>query len=103
MSDQEQYDGVDARDPRQHLLMRRLDALDAALAHIDSGLAGLKAGFPGDDPNGHRAYHESVIRRAEERADFWRKLNFELAKWGLLLFLAWLLIAGWKDFLKGPK
>lgn len=63
----------------------------------------LRHAFPADDPAGHRAYHDEVINIARARKEFWQKLLFELAKWGLLGFLGWMLIAGWRDFLKGPQ
>lgn len=63
----------------------------------------LRHAFPADDPVGHRAYHDEVINIARARKEFWQKLLFELAKWGLLGFLGWMLIAGWRDFLKGPQ
>lgn len=60
-------------------------------------------GFPNSDPAGHRHYHEAKIREAEERADLYRKLRFELTKWGLIGFIGWLVTVGWKAFLQGPK
>ena len=63
----------------------------------------LRHAFPADDPVRHRAYHDEVINIARARKEFWQKLLFELAKWGLLGFLGWMLIAGWRDFLKGPQ
>ncbi|MGL4265158.1 MAG: hypothetical protein ACRCTX_26340 [Afipia sp.] len=63
----------------------------------------LRHAFPADDPAGHRAYHDEVIAIARARKEFWQKLLFELAKWGLLGFVAWLVLAGWRDFLKGPN
>ena len=63
----------------------------------------LRHAFPADDPAGHRAYHDEVIAIARARKEFWQKLLFELAKWGLLGFAAWLVVAGWRDLLKGPN
>lgn len=59
--------------------------------------------FPADDPAGHRAYHDELIAAENARKKFWQKLFFELAKWGLLGFAGWLIVAGWSAFLKGPK
>lgn len=59
--------------------------------------------FPADDPAGHRAYHDELIAAEKARKKFWQKLFFELAKWGLLGFAGWLIVAGWSAFLKGPK
>lgn len=59
--------------------------------------------FPADDPAGHRAYHDELIAAEKARKEFWQKLFFELAKWGLLGFAGWLIVAGWSALLKGPK
>lgn len=63
----------------------------------------LRHAFPADDPAGHRAYHDEVIAIARARKEFWQKLLFELAKWGLLGFVGWMVVAGWRDFLRGPN
>lgn len=63
----------------------------------------LRNAFPADDPAGHRAYHDEVIATARARKEFYQKLLFELAKWGLLGFIGWMVLAGWRDFLKGPN
>ena len=63
----------------------------------------LRHAFPADDPAGHRAYHDEVIATARARKEFYQKLLFELAKWGLLGFIGWMVLAGWRDFLKGPN
>lgn len=62
----------------------------------------VKSAFPGDDPEGHRRYHEALIEEAVQRKEFWRKLIFELAKYGLLGFVGWALIQLWSGALKGP-
>lgn len=71
-------------------------ALVERLEHIATG-------FPGNDPEGHRIFHEAYIRKLEERAAFWRKMTFELSKYGLMGFLGWAAYALWKAFLMGPK
>lgn len=53
----------------------------------------LKDAFPDGDPDGHRRYHEASIKKAEEQAEFWTKMKVELAKYGLVLFLGWILYA----------
>lgn len=83
----------------------KLDEIARALAdHAQrEGLriSGVELGFPGGDPSGHRAYHEAIIRRAEQRAEFWQKLSVELAKWGLIGFLGWLAVAAYHEAMKG--
>lgn len=46
--------------------------------------------FPEGDAAGHREYHLALMAAAKNKAEFWRKLSFELAKWGLLGCLGWL-------------
>jgi len=58
--------------------------------------------FPFKDPDGHRRYHELVIQRAEERAEFWKRMRIEVSKWGLLGVLGFLAAAAWNSFLQGP-
>ena len=59
--------------------------------------------FPYGDSDAHRKVHESYIREAEERAEFWRKMKEELAKYGLFAFIGFAGIALWTHFLKGPQ
>lgn len=81
---------------------RRSD-LAAAIHDLSKKIDALMAAFPGDDPGGHRRYHEVVIKRAEARAMLFEKLRFELVKWGLLGFLGWLVLIAWQAILKGPR
>jgi len=60
------------------------------------------AAFPEGDPNGHRKHHEAEIARVEARAEFWKKMVFEISKAGLFGLLCWLAIAAWSAFLQGP-
>lgn len=59
--------------------------------------------FPFGDPHGHRAAHEASIRRAEARTEFWKKMTFELSRWGLFGFLGWAAVNLWRVFVEGPK
>lgn len=59
--------------------------------------------FPEGDPLGHRKYHEASIARAEASAAFWKKMEFELLRAGLLGFLGWAAFALWREFLQGPS
>lgn len=70
--------------------------------------ADVMAGYPLDsrgmpDVTGHRSFHEALIEQAKSRAEFWRKMTFELIKYGLIGFIAWQLRESWVAFLKGPK
>jgi len=59
--------------------------------------------FPAGDPAGHKRYHEAFIQQAEDKAEFWKKMRLELAKWGLLGFLGWAVVTLWQAFLHGPS
>lgn len=84
---------------------QRQVAKDLAL-HLSTETGKLKelfiAAFPGDDPSSHRRWHEADIKRIEERAEFWKLMRTETAKWGLLGFLGFAVVAIWNHFLKGP-
>lgn len=62
----------------------------------------MSAAFPGGDPEGHRRHHEAVIAKAEQSAAFWRDIRNSAAKWGIIGFLGWVLLAAWHQFLQGP-
>lgn len=53
----------------------------------------LKEAFPNGDHQAHRRYHENLIKAAEDKAQFWKKMRDELAKWGLLLFAGWVIVS----------
>ena len=59
--------------------------------------------FPNGDPDGHKAAHEAWIRKVEARTEFFKKLTFELSKYGLLGLVGWLALTIWKGILVGPK
>ncbi len=40
----------------------------------------MAAAFPEGDPNGHKAAHVAWIRKEEDRAEFWKKMRYELAR-----------------------
>lgn len=61
------------------------------------------AAFPGGDSDGHRRHHESIIRRAEESAEFWSAMRKELGKYGLIGFIGWAAYNLWKALLMGPR
>jgi len=51
--------------------------------------------FPDGDPEGHRRHHELVIKREEERLQFWTTMKTKLAEWGLIGFAGWAFYALW--------
>lgn len=72
--------------------------LDLILAEMKN----LKGAFPKNqdgttDFDGHRRYHEQLIKAAEAETEFWRELKLDIAKkglWGLLVILCGLVLAG---------
>lgn len=56
------------------------------------------SGFPDDNPVSHRLAHEATMRQIEARAQFWEKLRFEIVRYGLLGFIGWAAINGWRSF-----
>lgn len=62
----------------------------------------MKDSFPGGDAEGHRRYHEETITAIEARAEFWKKMLFEVTKYGLFGVLGWLAYTVWVAFLHGP-
>jgi hypothetical protein len=58
--------------------------------------------FPDGDPDGHRKVHEAWIKQAEDKAKFWRTMQTEIAKYGLIGFIGWAGYALWQAFLQGP-
>lgn len=54
-------------------------------------------GFPQGDAEGHRKYHEAVMRAAEAQELFWSELRLDIAKkgvMGLLVLVCGLVLAG---------
>lgn len=87
-------------------LSQRLGKLQHSTMSYIAKQEGALEGFPLKDGKpdlvGHRDYHETLIEQAKARTAFWRKLTFELAKWGLLGFLGWAVFQLWVAFLHGP-
>jgi len=68
--------------PEEQSIEHKLDLILAEMRHV-------RAAFPKDedgevDYDGHRKYHESLIRAAEAQEAFWNDLKKELIKKGLL-------------------
>jgi hypothetical protein len=70
------------------LILLEFKKLEGAFARNEDGTV---------DFDGHRRYHEAMIKAAEEQAAFWRELKIDIAKkglWGLLVILCGLFVAG---------
>lgn len=66
----------------------RMEAMDREIKTV---AATMRAAYPDGDADGHRRYHEALIRKAEMRARFWETLLTELVSkglWALVIFLA---------------
>jgi len=71
----------------------------AFAAMVESAMA---QAFPGGDPVGHRKVHEADIQRVLDRAEFWRKMLYELTKFGIIGFIGWAAWHLWVAFIQGP-
>ena len=60
------------------LILQEFKKLEGAFPKNDSGEV---------DYEGHRRYHESLIRAAEAQAEFWSDLKKEVAKKGIIAVL----------------
>lgn len=104
---------IDRRAPSSELLMLVQEVktsqeeitakLEAVPTDIAKALAVLmKDAFPEGDPDGHRKHHEAVIKAAEEKAEFWKKMRYEITQKGLIGFSLWAAWYLWLAFLQGP-
>ena len=91
------HDKIESMDAKltQHIHDETL-TLAEEIAHL------MNKSFPQGDPEGHRAYHEASIKRAEANAEFWSKMRFEISKWGLIGFSGWFIgmvaVSVWKNY-----
>ena len=81
---QQVHDRIEAMDKRLSEHMR-----DETLELAEEIAKLMNKAFPMADPEGHRAFHEAQIQAAVDNAEFWKKMRFELAKWGLVGFIGW--------------
>ena len=76
--------------------------IDDRLSEILSEVKKIHGAFPRDsrgetDFDGHREYHEAMIRAAEAQAEFWKELRLDIAKkgmWGLIITIGTLIVIG---------
>lgn len=88
-----------------NILSTRLDVHmhDETLALAEAVTSLMIKSFPQGDPDGHKALHEADIQAAKDKAEFWRKMRFELSRAGILAFLVWAGVQLWKGALAGPS
>lgn len=62
---------------------RSVDPVLRALGRLDEKVDRVLAGFPDGDPDGHRRFHEVMIRKAEAREKFWNDMSAKLIERGV--------------------
>jgi len=72
-----------------HETKQELDKIQAMLAEISTDMKTVGKAFPRNslgeiDADGHRTYHEALIRGAREQEQFWASLKTDLATKGLV-------------------
>lgn len=72
-----------------------LEVVQRELQVVIERVDDLAKGFPGGDWEGHRRYHEAVIRKMEARTKFYDDLRADLAKKGLWAILVMISTAVW--------
>jgi hypothetical protein len=70
--------------------------LTERVAQAEGAIERLLSGFPADDVDGHRRYHESVIEWRELRNKMVREAMLKVAQAGALAACGWLALAIWK-------
>ena len=85
-----------------HLAKSNNAHIDKRFDEIMAELRKINGAFPRDidgevDHEGHRKYHESLIRAAEAQEQFWRDIRMDVAKkgvWAAIIILLGLLVVG---------
>lgn len=75
---------------------------DDALALAEAVVALTLKAFPEGDVDGHRMMHEKQMQALENRNEFWKKMLFEVSKYGLIGVIGWGVLKLWTAFLAGP-
>lgn len=76
-----------------------LEQMTQKMGGLQAASERLLSGFPADDVDGHRRYHESVIEWRELRNKLVREALAKMLGAGMLAGCGWLLVAVW-DALK---
>lgn len=75
---------------------------DEALALAEAVVALTLKAFPEGDADGHRLAHLKQMEAIEARAEFWKKMLFEVSKYGLIGVVGWVALKLWTAFVAGP-
>lgn len=89
---------LDTRLEQEHA-ENRTDTADFK-REVRDKLDDLRRAFPGDDPEGHRRFHEALIAESAARKAFWSDLRGRLIEkgiWAVLVFVAGALAFYWKE------
>ena len=73
-------------DKKLDLILAEIKKLEGAFARNEDGSI---------DFEGHRKYHEAMIRAAEEQAQFWHDLKMEIFKKGIVAAIVIMLGLAW--------
>lgn len=79
-------------------LIADFEQLSQKVVRLQTANERLLSGFPADDVDGHRRYHQSVIERRELINKMLREILVNVAKASTLGALGWLALAVWKYF-----
>jgi hypothetical protein len=79
-------------------LMANMDQMSAKATKSEAAITRLLSGFPADDVEGHRRYHESVIEWRELRNKLVREALIKLAGAGALATAGILITLAWQTF-----
>lgn len=87
-------------DMRDNQLEMRADMeqLTKKVGTLQAANERLLSGFPADDVDGHRRYHESVIEWRELRNKMVREALMKVSQAGALAAFGWLALALWEAF-----
>lgn len=83
------------QDARHEENRNRAEETARAVAEALRGIDELRRAFPNGDPDGHRRFHEAIIQKEEDKAQFYRTLRDKLVERGLWALLALLGAAVW--------
>lgn len=75
-----------------------VEQLSQKVSSLQAANERLLSGFPADDVEGHRRYHESVIEWRELRNKMVREALLKVAGAGTLAAFGWLALAIWQSF-----
>lgn len=112
----ERYKAIeDLIDQQMNASQVRFDETSSRLDHMMQSIEGftqsmeerspckhLLEAIPNGDFIGHRQAHTQMMTEAQEKADLWKKIKAEIAKWAVIAFTGWVGLLMWHGFLRGP-